>query len=175
MAKGDHIYVERMGGVYAHHGIDTGDGWAIHYTGKNWRDPRKIQRTTLEDFARGNEILVKDYSAFFEALKSPEAYRKKNRYQISRILNKLQGIDLDKIDPSPDAVIDRAEARIGERAFSIIFHNCEHFSSWCKTGISNSEQANAVWKAAMSTPDFARYRADNLLINIFEPKWPRRR
>ena len=51
MARGDHIYVERLGGVYAHHGIDTGDGWVIHYTGKNWRDPRKVQRTTIEDFA----------------------------------------------------------------------------------------------------------------------------
>ena len=49
MAKGDHIYVERLAGVYAHHGIDTGDGWVIHYTGKNWRDPRRVQRTTVED------------------------------------------------------------------------------------------------------------------------------
>jgi Lecithin retinol acyltransferase len=175
MARGDHIYVERLSGVYAHHGIDTGDGWVIHYTGKNWRDPRKVQRTTIEDFAQGGEILIKDYHDFFEALKSPDTYRKKSNYQINRILNRLQGIDLDQLDPSPDAVIDRAEARIGERAFSIIFHNCEHFSSWCKTGISNSEQVNAVWKATMSTPDFARYRAENLLINLFEPKWPGRR
>ncbi len=175
MARGDHIYVERLGGVYAHHGIDTGDGWVIHYTGKNWRDPRKVQRTTIEDFAQGGEILIKDYHDFFEALKSPGTYRKKSTYQINRILNRLQGIDLDQLDPSPDAVIGRAEARIGERAFSIIFHNCEHFSSWCKTGISNSEQVNAVWKATMSTPDFARYRAENLLINLFEPKWSGRR
>ena len=175
MAKGDHIYVERLAGVYAHHGIDTGDGWVIHYTGKNWRDPRRVQRTTVEDFARGGEVQVKDYSAFFDALQSPDTYRRRSSYQISRLFNKLQGIDLDRLDPSPDAVIDRAEARIGERAFSIIFHNCEHFASWCKTGISNSEQVNAIWKTTMTVPEFARYRADNLLINIFEPKWPGRR
>ena len=26
MARGDHIYVRRYGGTYAHHGIDAGDG-----------------------------------------------------------------------------------------------------------------------------------------------------
>ena len=92
-------------------------------------------------------------------------------YPISRILNRLKGIDLDKLDPSPDAVIDRAEARIGEKAYNLVFRNCEHFSSWCKTGISNSEQVNAVWKATMSTPEFARYRAENMLINVFGPEW----
>lgn len=176
MARGDHIYVDRLRGIYAHHGIDTGDGWVIHYTGKNWRDPRKVQRTTVEDFAQGGDIQTKDYSEFFAALQSPQSYhRKKSSYQISRFLNRLGGIDLDQLDLSPDAVIDRAEARIGERAFSIIFHNCEHFSSWCKTGISNSEQVNAIWKTTMSAPEFARYRAENLLVNVFEPKWPGRR
>jgi hypothetical protein len=175
MARGDHIYVERLNGIYAHHGIDTGEGWVIHYTGKNWRDPRKVQRTTIEEFAQDGEILTKDYTAFFAALKSPGCYQKKTSYQISRILNRLNGLDLDQLDLSADAVIDRAQARIGERAFSIMFHNCEHFASWCKTGISNSDQANAVWKATMTLPEFARYRTDNFLINVFEPKWPGRR
>ena len=175
MARGDHIYVERLNGIYAHHGIDTGDGQVIHYTGKNWRDPRKVQRTGIEQFAQGGEIKTKDYTAFFESIQSPDTYQKKTSYQIARVLNRIQGVDLDQLDPSPDAVIDRAEARIGERAFSIIFHNCEHFASWCKTGISNSEQVTAVWKTTMSTPEFARYRANNVLINVFEPKWPGRR
>ena len=26
MARGDHLYVDRMGGVYSHHGINCGDG-----------------------------------------------------------------------------------------------------------------------------------------------------
>lgn len=175
MARGDHIYVERIGGVYAHHGIDIGDGTVIHYTASNWREPRKVQRTSIAAFARGGDIQVKNYSDFFAALNSPGTYRRKKSYQISRILNRMGGVELDNLDPSPEAVIDRAEARIGERAFSIIFHNCEHFASWCKTGISNSEQVNAAWKVTMSPPEFARYRAENLLINLFEPKWPSRR
>ncbi len=175
MARGDHIYVERLNGVYAHHGIDNGDGRVIHYTGKNWRDPRKVQRTTIDEFTQGGEILVKDYEVFFQALRSPGSLQQKTSYQISRFLNRLKGIDISALDLSPEAVIDRAEARIGEKAFSIIFHNCEHFSSWCKTGISNSDQVNAVWKSTMSMPEFTRYRADKLLINVFEPKWPGRR
>lgn len=172
MAKGDHIYVERFQGIYAHHGIDAGDGWVIHYTANSLHDISKVQRTTIEDFAKDGEILVKDYEAFFEALKSPGCYRQKTSYQLNRILNRLKGIDLDTLDLSADAVIDRAEARIGESAFNIMFHNCEHFSSWCKTGISNSDQVNTIWKAAMTGPEFLRYRADKLLINLFEPKWP---
>ncbi|MFV0278954.1 MAG: lecithin retinol acyltransferase family protein, partial [Parahaliea sp.] len=29
MAAGDHIYAHRVGGVYAHHGIDCGNGNVI--------------------------------------------------------------------------------------------------------------------------------------------------
>ena len=71
-------------------------------------------------------------------------------------------------------LIKRAQSRIGERAFSLIFHNCEHFATWCKTGIHNSEQTNAVWKRVLTTPEFMKYRANNFLIDVFEPKWPKR-
>lgn len=34
MARGDHVKVKRMGGLYTHHGIDLGDGRVIHYSGE---------------------------------------------------------------------------------------------------------------------------------------------
>lgn len=39
-----------------------------------------------------------------------------------------------------DTVIQRAESRLGERKYNIIFNNCEHFASWCITGVSDSQQ-----------------------------------
>ncbi|ABG53215.1 conserved hypothetical protein [Trichodesmium erythraeum IMS101] len=39
-----------------------------------------------------------------------------------------------------DTVIQRAENRLGERKYNIIFNNCEHFASWCITGVSDSQQ-----------------------------------
>ncbi|NEO42241.1 MAG: NC domain-containing protein [Moorea sp. SIOASIH] len=40
----------------------------------------------------------------------------------------------------PDVVIRRAESRLGERQYNLIFNNCEHFANWCKTGKSESQQ-----------------------------------
>ena len=40
----------------------------------------------------------------------------------------------------PDVVLSRAESRLGEAKYSLFFNNCEHFATWCKTGISDSKQ-----------------------------------
>ncbi|MGV2830537.1 lecithin retinol acyltransferase family protein [Myxosarcina sp. GI1(2024)] len=39
-----------------------------------------------------------------------------------------------------DAAVERAESRLGEKQYNLLFNNCEHFASWCKTGISDSKQ-----------------------------------
>ncbi|NET42059.1 lecithin retinol acyltransferase family protein [Okeania sp. SIO2B3] len=39
-----------------------------------------------------------------------------------------------------DTVIQRAESRLGERKYNIVFNNCEHFATWCITGVSHSQQ-----------------------------------
>jgi Lecithin retinol acyltransferase len=46
---------------------------------------------------------------------------------------------------SPDVVIRRAEARLGEAAYHLMFNNCEHFATWCKTGVHKSEQINYLF------------------------------
>ncbi|MGL5083930.1 MAG: lecithin retinol acyltransferase family protein [Microcoleaceae cyanobacterium] len=106
MARGDQIYVYReflnLEGVYEHHGIDCGDGTVVHY-----RKPSEtIERTSIETFARGLSIYLKEYSF---------------RY-------------------IPDTVIRRAESRLGERKYNLLFNNCEHFATWCITGVSDSRQ-----------------------------------
>jgi hypothetical protein len=40
----------------------------------------------------------------------------------------------------PDIVVSRAESRLGEQKYNLLFNNCEHFATWCKTGISDSKQ-----------------------------------
>ena len=40
----------------------------------------------------------------------------------------------------PAVVVARAESRLGEAEYSLLFNNCEHFATWCKTGISHSKQ-----------------------------------
>ncbi len=60
MAQGDHIYIDC--GAYTHHGIDCGDGTAIHYIGENLRGV--ITRTSMAEFTSGKQIFVKQYETF---------------------------------------------------------------------------------------------------------------
>jgi hypothetical protein len=39
-----------------------------------------------------------------------------------------------------DTTIQRAESRLGERKYNLLFNNCEHFATWCVTGVSDSRQ-----------------------------------
>jgi Lecithin retinol acyltransferase len=39
-----------------------------------------------------------------------------------------------------DVVMQRAESRLGERQYSLLSNNCEHFATWCKTGRNESAQ-----------------------------------
>lgn len=41
---------------------------------------------------------------------------------------------------SDDAVVRRAEGRLGEKGYDLFSNNCEHFAYWCKTGKHKSEQ-----------------------------------
>lgn len=57
MARGDHVLVRRRP-RYTHHGIDCGDGTVIHYVGRRGTQ-RVIDRTSIAEFARGGEVLVR--------------------------------------------------------------------------------------------------------------------
>lgn len=50
-------------------------------------------------------------------------------------------------DPD-DVVIQRAKSRLGESEYSLLFNNCEHFATWCKTGLQHSEQVRNAGAAA---------------------------
>ena len=54
MARGDHIRVRRWRGLYAHHGIDMGDGSVIHLAGEPLHARHaKVCRTNMDTFLRG--------------------------------------------------------------------------------------------------------------------------
>jgi Lecithin retinol acyltransferase len=71
---------------------------------------------------------------------------KQQSCKISRILlNEFsQGRSISIVEYSdchePDVVVERAESRLGEANYNLIFNNCEHFAWWCKTGQEISEQ-----------------------------------
>ena len=47
-------------------------------------------------------------------------------------------------------IVSRAQSRLGEEAYNVIFSNCEHFANWCMEGRNRSEQVtNAVTTASL--------------------------
>ncbi|WP_449418137.1 lecithin retinol acyltransferase family protein [Phormidium nigroviride] len=111
MGKGDHIYVDC--GVYTHHGIDCGDGTAIHYIGESLKGV--ITRTSLAEFTSGKQLFVKEY----------------------------------ELSDLSDIILLRAKSRLGENKYDLLFNNCEHFATWCKTGKHESEQVNRAATVAV--------------------------
>ena len=52
-------------------------------------------------------------------------------------------------DASPVRVtLQRAMSRIGEQNYNLLFNNCEHFATWCKTGRHRSGQIDSVLERA---------------------------
>lgn len=61
-----------------------------------------------------------------------------------------RGAEVEIVDDGPadpDTVIRRAESRLGERAYSLLLNNCEHFARWCRTGRHESRQVRRAVKA----------------------------
>ena len=52
-------------------------------------------------------------------------------------------------EASPVGVtLRRAMGRLGEQDYNLLFNNCEHFATWCKTGRHRSGQVDSVLKRA---------------------------
>ena len=119
--KGDHIRVQRMNGLYAHHGIYVSDEEVIHFTGKDddsildWSKPEVIQ-TDLAYFLKGGTLEVKEYT------------------------------DEEFADLySPEQIVTYARACLGDKGYNLIFNNCEHFANVCTLGRFRSHQVEKVF------------------------------
>ncbi|TAF57505.1 MAG: NC domain-containing protein [Oscillatoriales cyanobacterium] len=60
-----------------------------------------------------------------------------------------------------DSAVQRARSRIGEQKYNLLLNNCEHFATWCKTGISSSRQVREF------APIVANMQPDQLEREIF--------
>lgn len=114
LTPGDMIRVDT--GRYYHIGIYIGNEQVIHFAGPDpnlLTDPSvaKIRQDSLEHFAMGRSIEVREYS-FKERLKK-KPWKK---------------------------VIIIAKSHLGEGGYDIIYNNCEHFANLCVFGVAYSSQ-----------------------------------
>lgn len=56
---------------------------------------------------------------------------------------------------SPDEIIARAQSRVDESDYNLLFNNCEHFVNWCIYGIDVSNQIEGHKNVALNTVGMA--------------------
>ena len=133
MAKGDHLFGPLFGPT-THHAIDVGDGTIVHWsTGRP--DGVKLPSPMR---ATGADRIT---SADFEVRRTPINLMA----TAGEIKVRAYDVDVDR-----DAVVGRALSRVGERGYSVVFRNCEHFATWCVTGNESSAQVRSVERRVLS-------------------------
>ena len=150
---GDVICVNH--GIYNHFGIFVDKNHVIHYSGKEkdmfFRE-MVIDETDMENFLGESD---KYYVYRFSQDKPSNVNRIRAEGLGRDLVDDVQALYLiyqikNKIKfkvYTPEETVKRARSRIGERKFLLHANNCEHFAIWCKTGVRQSYQVNAVIKA----------------------------
>ncbi|KAH1046000.1 hypothetical protein J1N35_036784 [Gossypium stocksii] len=157
---GDHIYCQRGGGLYDHHGIYVGDDMVIHLQGKAKKlgplpachkcgDKRvengEIAKVCIDCFLQGETLEIYDYGVPFRE------FSNRKRGTCSQLHSK-----------PPHVVISAATAFLegaGFGDYDMFKNNCENFAVFCKTGsaqgyqilghVENVSLANAAIAAAV--------------------------
>ena len=91
--------------TYQHYGVYIGDGKVIHFASPE-----------------GREINFEDSIIHETTL---ENFLRGRALQIDKNIEKIY---------SEHEIIERAQSRLGEKGYDLLFNNCEHFARWCVTG-----------------------------------------
>ncbi|KAL3728055.1 hypothetical protein ACJRO7_032756 [Eucalyptus globulus] len=129
LKPGDHIYTYRRYGLYTHHGIYIGEGYVIHLTRTG------VEETSLHRFQQegGNLCSLRLY-----------AY---GRPQLGYWLTRWGTCTTLPQTKLPLEVVNKARELHEHDSFGkydLINNNCEHFASFCRTGIRASAQTALV-------------------------------
>ena len=147
LMPGDVIGVSR--GIYEHYAVYTGDDEIIHYAAHDgdFDGAITVHISTMEKFLNGSEeFFVLDFPEHYEA---PTKIGVSATGVIGDMIDFLEEFrEAEKREKyhlyTPEETVERARSRLGETEYNLVTNNCEHFAIWCKTGISESHQVNAV-------------------------------
>ncbi|KAG8487083.1 hypothetical protein CXB51_020623 [Gossypium anomalum] len=138
---GDHIYCERKGGLYDHHGIYVGDGMVIHLRGAAKKlgelpachrcggkrvENGEIAKVCIDCFLDGETLQIYDYGV-----------------PVLEFISRKRGTCCTSRSKPPHEVISAATdllERNGFGPYDMFTNNCEHFAVYCKTGSKVSYQ-----------------------------------
>lgn len=118
MPRGDRLVTDRRltdyGPTYLHYGIDMGDGTVVHTR------PHRFDRIW-----RGGSVVRTSVAEFADG-------------QPVRVVNEPPAAF------PPEDIAVRAEKHVGRAGYSAIIDNCEHFATWCATGMRQSRQIDII-------------------------------
>lgn len=146
--------------LYEHYGVVSGNAKVIHYASSrsDLGGDIRVRLTRLEDFLRGSSV--------FWSMKFPS--REEARRIITErcgsadeapytclkplwdiLLHRGESLFADAVLKdyavrSSVETLKRAKSRLGERKYNLVTRNCEHFSFWCATGVSTSQQVEIL-------------------------------
>jgi hypothetical protein len=124
---GDIIGINR--GLYEHYGIYVGGNKVIHYTSlsSDTSSDNVIMETGMHLFMRGQtDLFILDVERLISEKK------------LLQQLIASQGTDYRLY--TAEETVQRAKNEEGQRKYSLLNNNCEHFAMWCKTGVSEMNQ-----------------------------------
>ncbi len=142
---GQIILVERE--IYDHYAVYAGGGEVIHYAPVVKGGEACVHRAGLERFLDGADRFFVPYLPETEA--DAEMLLRYHVRQSSMVQDMMdffcnsyeQGAL--KVYTAAET-LKRAIAKIGEKMYSLLFNNCEHFALWCKLKVYASEQVSRL-------------------------------
>lgn len=124
LKPGDHISFYKTDFYYAHHGIvsEVGSNYLrmIHYFNTLDHARTALMKGSIYIAA----IIVSDWKVNVKST-AEEVYL--HHYDNIRCF-------------SNEETLDRANSQVGQRGYSLLGNNCEHWARWCRTGEHYSEQ-----------------------------------
>ncbi|XP_071115702.1 phospholipase A and acyltransferase 3-like [Haliotis cracherodii] len=116
-SPGDMLKFDR--GIYCHWALYIGEGRVIHLAGRDGdmndnANDVKVREDSFWKVAGGDEVDV-----------SNDKDDRWNPYP-------------------PDEIVERAKSRLDRVGYNLVLFNCEHFTSWCRYGKSQSDQVDQV-------------------------------
>ena len=159
--------------MYQHFAVYIGNYQVIHYdydesaSGINKMKPT-VHRASFDEFIKESDSF---YVLDFDAIDQHNVTQKKGKMPINNPSSGSAGVVMD--DPfrkrfdlftvltaineavkeskseefhlySASETVKRAESRLGEDKYNLLFSNCEHFAIWCKTGLHESKQIDQI-------------------------------
>lgn len=166
---GDVIGVHRIGGLYDHYGVFESEERVYEYAAVagDMGNP-EVRVSTLREFLRDDDtyfVLVFPKARGRPGKISVPVLKCGNQHTFRATALPLRRARTTEIQDaaksyhlySPEETIKRARSRLGEQEYDLALNNCEHFALWCKTGVSQSHQVDALQEIVETAQCIVKY------------------